>query len=481
MKTLGTGLALKPQTSLTLSPQLQQSLHLLTLPAAELRQAIEEALEQNPFLIRTDEWEETATTGAEVTHAGATPAAPNDTERVEATVPPAEASESVPDDTPYDAYWEGVTPGIAPEDEPFDPYRTAVAPEGLTEHLTAQAELTLLPETVRQHVLLLIEALDDNGYLCAPLAEIAQWVDPPADTETLEVALKVLQRFDPTGVGARSLSECLLLQLAERPASPERTLAERLVRDALELLAKRDYAGLRKTLGCSEAELKAAIALVESLDPKPGRRFSTETAPTVIPDLIVTPEGDRFRVDLNPAAYPRVVVSPLYQASIGRKSPEAWRTRLAEAKQFVKQLHQRAFTLLRVGQTIVDHQADFFRYGERALQPLTLKTVAEALTLHESTISRVVAGKYLLAPNGLFELKTFFSAALATDDGDATSGAAIKSRIRALIAAEDPHRPLSDTAIADRLAAEGIVIARRTVAKYRDSLSIPPAKLRKRL
>ncbi|MEJ5270321.1 MAG: hypothetical protein WHS85_08940, partial [Hydrogenophilus sp.] len=178
MKTLGTGLALKPQTSLTLSPQLQQSLHLLTLPAAELRQAIEEALEQNPFLIRADEWEETATTGAEVTHAGATPAAPNDTERVEATVPPAEASESVPDDTPYDAYWEGVTPGIAPEDEPFDPYRTAVAPEGLTEHLTAQAELTLLPETVRQHVLLLIEALDDNGYLCAPLAEIAQWVDP---------------------------------------------------------------------------------------------------------------------------------------------------------------------------------------------------------------------------------------------------------------------------------------------------------------
>lgn len=477
MKAPSPHLALKTQTALALSPLLQQSLHLLTLPAVELRQAIDEALATNPLLILAEELPEAPESHGEPTSSPSASLDPtSDTLEQGSDRDPADSALE-----PGERYWEGATSGEAPDDETFDPYRTAATPEGLTEHLIRQAEMSPLPDHLRAPLLLLIEALDDNGYLVAPLDEIATWVDPPVNRELLEVALKILHRFDPTGVGARSLAECLLLQLAERPEGPARALAERIVSDHLALLARHDYPGLKKTLRCSDGDLKAAVALIESLDPKPGRRFATDTAPAVIPDLIVTPDGAHYQVHLNPAAYPRVVVSPLFEASIGRKSPEAWRARLTEAKQFVKQLHQRAFTLMRVGQAIVDRQSAFFRHGVTALQPLTLKAVAEMVGLHESTVSRVVAGKYLQAPNGLFELKTFFPTALATESGEAASATAIKNRIAALIASEDPHHPLSDTEIAERLAAEGIVIARRTVAKYRDSLSIPPAKLRKRL
>ncbi|MCX7946238.1 MAG: RNA polymerase factor sigma-54 [Hydrogenophilus sp.] len=479
MKSLAPTLNLKLQTTLTLSPQLQQALHLLTLPAVELQQTIHDLLERNPCLMLADEL----------------PGSPSDPlssapEESSLSTDPSPAGGNLEDpfpspelDDPDESlYWEHVSNARHPDDDEIpDPLLNAPCTEDLRDELRRQAALVLAPQEIREHLYLLIEALDDDGYLRAPLEEIATWTDPPADLEILETALKLLQKFDPPGVGARTIPEALLLQLADHPVTPSRTLAEAIIRDHFDLLARHDYAQLCKRLCCSEEQLKTAVDLIQTLDPKPGLRYSAQQIHTVIPDLLVHPVEEGWRVTLNPAAYPKVVVSPLYEQQITRKSPAEWRDRLAEAKQFVKQLHQRALTLVRVGQAIVDHQADYFRHGETALKPLTLRTIAEQLELHESTVSRVVADKYLASPRGVIPLKRLFSARLATDDGADAAAAAIQSRIKAIIAAEDPRSPLSDQAIADRLAVEGIVIARRTVAKYRDLLAIPAAKLRKRL
>ncbi len=472
---LTAGLTLKPQQTLTLSPQLEQSLQLLTLPAIELRQAIEEALAQNPLLILSDELDDSASS-----HDPPTPVATGAAEAALDAAPPASSVEPPPLPADETAYWETATRNWE-EDEEHDPFRLIADSEGLTDHLHRQAALTAMPEALRPLVALVIEALDDNGYLTTPLPELAIWVDPPADVAALTEALAIVQRFEPTGVGARSLAECLLLQLAERPPSRERSLAEAIVREHLNLLARHDYGALAQALTVPIAELKAAVALIERLDPKPGRPFARTTAQTILPDLLVAPEAGGWRVALNPAAYPRVVVAPYYHDQIGRKSPTKWRQLLAEAKQFVKHLEQRAITLLRVGQAVVERQHRFFVEGDCALAPLTLREIAEALALHESTVSRAIAGKTMLTPKGVVPLKHFFTARLTTESGAATSNAAIKNRIAALIASESPDKPLSDSEIATRLAAEGIVIARRTVAKYRDALSIPPAALRRRL
>ena len=473
--TLSTGLALKAQQTLTLSPQLEQALQLLALPAVDLRQAIDEALAKNPLLILGEELE-----GATPLVAASPPVEPEAADR-SSNDPSNSAEEELP---PFaadaSAYWESSGRSWG-EDEPNDPFSLIADSEGLTDHLHRQAALSSMDEALRPLVALVIEALDENGYLTTPLAELATWVDPPADEAALAQALEIVQRLEPTGVGARSLAECLLLQLAEHPQSPQRALAEAIVRDHLALLARHDYATLSRVLAVGPDDLKGAVALIERLDPKPGRPFARTTAQTILPDLLIVPDAAGWRVALNPAAYPRVVVAPYYHDQIGRKSSAEWRQLLTEAKQFVKHLEQRAITLLRVGQAIVDRQHRFFVEGDSALAPLTLREIAEAVALHESTVSRTIAGKTMLTPKGVVPLKHFFTARLTTESGAATSNAAIKSRIAALIASESPDKPLSDSEIVARLAAEGIVIARRTVAKYRDALSIPPAALRRRL
>lgn len=469
-----TGLSLRPQQTLALSPQLEQGLQLLAMPAVELRQAIDEALAKNPLLMLSDELDDTCS--------GKAPAKPPDPSLRAPVV--SEAAENTDFDAAASAereiaYWE--SHGGHWEEEPTDPYQLIAETEGLTEHLHRQAALTPIPEALRPAITIVIEAIDENGYLSVPLEELATWSDPPLEGTVLQEALAIVQGFDPTGVGARTLAECLLLQLADRPATPEQQLAEVVVRDHLTLLARHDYPALQKALGVDAKRLKAAVALIERLDPKPGRRYARTTAPAILPDLLAVADPAGWRVELNPAAYPRVVVAPFYHQQIGRKSPAEWRQLLTEAKQFVKQLQQRAVTLVRVGQAIVERQRDYFAHGDVALRPLTLKEIAEAVELHESTVSRAIAGKTLLSPRGVVPLKHFFATRLTTESGATTSNAAIKSRIAALIAEEPPTAPLSDTEIAARLAAEGIVIARRTVAKYRDSLSIPPAVLRRRL
>ncbi len=489
----GTGVGVRIAATTTIAPQLQQALHLLTLPAAELQQEIAAALERNPLLALADEEPEGMPLSATSSPAKAaqwtedpaeTPAASPSSAQAEAVADPTvrdEAEAPLPA-AEADYYWDDADSGRQRDAEEHDPLATLSAEKTLQEHLLEQAALSTIPEALLPAMMALIEAIDDTGYLSLSFAEIAAASPYPCTETELEAALAIVQTFDPAGVGARSLEECLRLQLLEQPQSAERDLALKIVDEGLPLLARHDFDTLQRRLGCDRAALKAAIERITALDPKPGLRFGAAEARYLIPDLLVRRVGNAWQVQLNPAAYPRVVVSPRYQELITRRSPAEWRQYLSEARQFVKALEQRAATLVRVAQAIVDTQAAYFEHGAAALKPLTLKDIAHALEIHESTVSRVVAGKSLLAPDGtVVPLKRLFSAKVSSESGETAAAAAIQQRLRELIAAENPAAPLSDNDLVALLNREGIVIARRTVAKYRDALGIAPAKLRKRI
>ena len=453
---------------LTLTPQLQQSIRLLQLSTVELNQEIDRMLMDNPALEREDaegELEAAAPAPAPTGGAGASgstePAAP---------------------DTDWSAdiasSWRGPD-----DDDEGDRSFTAPDTPTLRDHLRGQLSLTNLGDRDRVFVQLLIDALDEDGYLTQPLEEIAALLPAEADPEELGIALRHLQNLEPAGVGARSPGECLALQLRILPDEPARRLALDIVEKHLELLASRDYTRLKNITGAGDEALRAAQRLIQALNPRPGAAYAKVETRYVIPDVIVRKQRGVWRASLNPDAMPRLRINRLYAelAAGARTSGAAIASQLQEARWLIKNVQQRFDTILRVSQAIVDQQRHFLEHGEVAMRPLVLREIAQTLGLHESTISRVTTQKYMATPRGTFELKYFFGSHVATEAGGAASSTAIRALIKQLVAAEDAKAPLSDARISQILGEQGIVVARRTIAKYREALQIPPVNQRKSL
>jgi RNA polymerase sigma-54 factor len=465
---------------LTLTPQLQQSIRLLQLSTVELNQEIERMLMENPVLEREEgeAHEEPAAAG------GGTPA--------EAAAPaPASSAEA-----PSEHDW-GIDVPISwragDDDEEGDRGFAAADMPTLRDHLHSQLSLTNLAGRDRAFVQILIDALDDDGYLTQSLEEIAALLPPEAeaDPEELSIALRHLQNLEPAGVGARAPGECLCLQLramknaaaAHAPEEQALPLALEIAQKHLELLASRDYNRLKAVTGASEEALRAAQRLIQGLNPRPGAAFARVEARYVVPDVIVRKTRNVWRATLNPDAMPKLRINRLYAELVAgsRGSGNALSSQLQEARWLIKNVQQRFETILRVSQAIVDRQRHFFEHGEVAMRPLVLREIAETLGLHESTISRVTTQKYMATPRGTYELKYFFGSHVATDAGGSASSTAIRALIKQLVAAEDGRSPLSDSRISQILSEQGIVVARRTIAKYRESLQIPPVNQRKSL
>jgi RNA polymerase sigma-54 factor len=475
-------LQLRLSQQLTLTPQLQQSIRLLQLSTLELNQEIERILQENP-LIEREEGSASEPGGGPARDDGPSP-------EVAAPAEDAPEPEAEPGDT-------GTTDFSALDDAPSSGYRDdsdeterqqfAADSPTLRLHLLSQLSLTNLPERDRRLVALLIDSLDDEGYLTQSLDELLEILpgELEVEAEDLQIALRHLQNLEPTGTGARNLSECLALQLELLPKdTPYRREALETVRNHLEVLAVRDFAKLKKLLHCDDTGLKAIQKLVTSLDPRPGRRFSQDETRYVVCDVVVKKMKGVWVAALNPDAIPRLRVNRLY-ADILQRNRGAGSLQLAsqlqEAKWLIKNVQQRFETILRVSQAIVDRQRRFFEHGEVAMRPLVLREIAETLTLHESTVSRVTTQKFMHTPRGIFELKYFFGSHVTTETGGAASSTAIRALIKQLVAAENARKPLSDGQISELLAQQGIVVARRTVAKYRESLQILPVNLRKSL
>ncbi len=377
-----------------------------------------------------------------------------------------------------------------PNDDDLDSGESQAASTSLREHLGAQLAMTQLPDRERALVGFLIEALNDDGYLTQPLDELIDLLVAEDDEqreallEELGIALRHLQHLDPPGIGARNAQECLALQLDALPDSPIRALALAIVGDHLEHLAARDFARIKKALACDDDALRAAQALIRSLNPRPGAQFAAIETRYVVPDVAVKKLRGQWLVSLNREAMPRLRINKLYADILhrsrgGNGSSGALASQLQEAKWLIKSVQQRFDTILRVSQAIVDRQKAFLDHGEVAMRPLTLREIAETVKLHESTISRVTTQKYLASPRGIYELKYFFGSHVATDTGGAASSTAIRALIKQLVGAEDGSKPLSDSRLAEILGEQGIVVARRTVAKYRELLGIAPVNLRK--
>jgi RNA polymerase sigma-54 factor len=476
-------LQLKLSQHLTLTPQLQQSIRLLQLSTIELNQEIEQLLSDNPLLEREEGF------------APVEPTSFGGDEKIQ-TEPIAETSSAGPDNTAPDGEWNDRDPAMisrntrSDDDEESPGRQIAAAGTTLREHLLAQITLMRLTPRDRGLLTALTEALDEDGYLTIPLEEILSLLPPELDVDAddLETALKLLQTCEPVGIAARDLAEALTLQLKGLPKDASSALARTIVASHLELLASRDFAQIKRVCKCGDADLKAARELILSLNPRPGAQFDTTDTRYVTPDVIVRKTKTGWRAAINPDAVPRLKINRMYADILSRErgrgaSGEAGGliTQLQEAKWLLKNVQQRFETIERVAQAVVERQRHFLDHGEVAMRPLVLREIADELGLHESTISRVTTNKYMLTPRGLFELKYFFGSHVATDTGGACSSTAIRALIKQLVSSEDIKRPLSDSKIADILGQQGIVVARRTIAKYRDALKISPANLRKSL
>lgn len=467
-------LQLKLSQHLALTPQLQQSIKLLQLSTLEFNQEIERYLLENPLLEREDSEPPAQTFGTQAGDAlGHTEAEP-----VRETTTTYEESSTERD---WGGEGGGGSSSRSTDDEETDYQEFHAAEVSLRDHLSSQLSLLPLPERDRSLALFLIEALDEDGYLHQSLEEIAEMLpaELEIDPDELAIALRHIQHLDPTGVGARSPQECLLLQLATLEPSPTRTLAMQIVRGHLDQLAARDFTRIRRVLGCSDDELRDAQTLIRSLNPRPGAQFSPMDTRFVVPDVTVRKTRGEWTVSLNQEAMPKLRINRLYAEILQGNRGSGLSSQLQEAKWLIKNVQQRFDTILRVSQAIVDRQRQFFDYGEVAMRPLTLREIADQVSLHESTISRVTTQKYMATPRGIFELKYFFGSHVATEAGGAASSTAIRALIKQLVGAEDPKRPLSDARIAEILGQQGIVVARRTIAKYREALNIPPVNLRK--
>jgi RNA polymerase sigma-54 factor len=484
-------LQLKLSQHLTLTPQLQQSIRLLQLSTLELNAEVERILQENPLLERAETEEDGA--AAETPLAG--PGRVNDVVNHETTAdtrpdvqndaPPTrdEAPEAA-DFADYGSGGDGDWGGSAGnDDDEFFPQQ--VATSTLRDHLNGQLALLNLPLRDRHIVTALIDALDDDGYLATPLEEIAELfpAELEIEPEELTIALKYVQSFEPAGVGARDCAECLALQLRMLPGdTPHRTDALKLVDGHLALLANRDFTKLKRLLHTDDAGVRAVRELIRTLNPRPGAAFAKAEANYVIPDVVVRKVRGQWVAALNEAAMPKLRLNRIYADILTRNrdsSNQQLAAQLQEAKWLIRNVQQRFETILRVAQAIVERQRRFFEHGEVAMRPMVLREIADMLSLHESTISRVTTQKYMLTPRGTFELKYFFGSHVATDSGGAASATAIRALIKQLIGAEDPKSPLTDSRIAEVLGEQGILVARRTIAKYREALQIPPVNLRK--
>lgn len=480
-------LQLKVSQHLTLTPQLQQAIRLLQLSTLELNAEIDQALQENPLLERIESDQQTYTSSLDLpTPASTASETPGTSESFEE---PAEFGSR--DEEGWGIEFSSNTGPRNPNDDDLDSGETQTASMSLQEHLNTQLMMSPLSDRERVLTALLIESLNDDGYLMQSLDDLLE-LFPKEETnhETLRAelasALCHVQNFDPPGVGARSAKECLTLQLNNLRPSPEGQLALSIVANHLDHLAAHDFLRIKKALRCSDDELRLAQELICSLNPHPGSQFSALDIRYVIPDVTVKKVRKEWVVTLNNEAMPRLRINKLYADILrgtgnGTGSSAGLAAQLQEAKWLIKNVQQRFDTILRVSQAIVDRQRAFFEHGAVAMRPLVLREIAEAVNLHESTISRVTTQKYLASPRGVYELKYFFGSHVATDSGGAASSTAIRALIKQLVSSEDGKKPLSDARIADILGEQGIVVARRTVAKYRELLHIPPVNLRKSL
>jgi RNA polymerase sigma-54 factor len=501
-------LQLKISQQLTMTPQLQQAIRLLQLSTLDLQQEIQQTLESNPMLEASEETAGEAE--AEPAQADAAQASQdNDAQPGSDEIPLDDDSwnEQIPVELATDSNWDdtyqSATLSSGSSNSDFEGMEFESADrsgETLNDHLRWQLNLTPMTELDRQIAEALIDSIDPDGYLREPIEELLNSLDLSAlelsdeqqpELEEIEAVLRRVQQFDPPGVGARDLRECLLIQLGqltEPQDSGERLLHHRAVQLAnqyLPLLGSRDFKQLLRRMKLKEAELLPVIELIQSLNPRPGSLIDFGEPEYVIPDVTVKKEHGIWVVGLNNDAIPKIRINNDYAGLVKRadNSPDNnfLKSHLQEARWFLKSLQSRNETLLKVSSRIVEHQQDFLEYGEEAMKPLVLADIAEAVEMHESTISRVTTQKYMHTPRGIFELKYFFSSHVSTVSGGECSSTAIRAIIKKLVAAENPVKPLSDSKIAALLEEQGIQVARRTIAKYREALQIPPSNERKRL
>jgi RNA polymerase sigma-54 factor len=489
-------LQLRTSQHLALTPQLQQSIRLLQLSTLELHQELEQILGENPLLERLDDpLDHTVRLLADgainQSSAPATDnAAPAEQGQSEATPADGEPMDGGGADSDGGAdsgldWGEGGSGKSGGDDEDGRPQLEASRCT-LREHLMEQARVTVREMRDRALVEIIIDALDDNGYLEEPLEDIHARLpeELEVELEELRTALALLQSFDPVGVGARAAAECLALQIKRMPGVPmvTRRMALCIVENHLAWFAQRDFNKLKKALLCDDEDLREAQAVIRQCNPHPGSAFAADVSDYVVPDVIVKKARNGWQVSLNNDVMPRLRVNAMYANLLKQSKGEGgMNAQLQEAKWLIKNMRQRFDTILRVAQAIVERQKNFFSHGAVAMRPLVLREIADTLGLHESTISRVTTQKYMLTPHGMFELKYFFGSHVATEAGGEASSTAIRALIVQLTGAEDPKNPLSDSKIADMLGEQGMVIARRTVAKYREALKIPPVSLRKQL
>lgn len=511
-------LQLKISQNLALTPQLQQSIRLLQLSTLELNQELEVILQENPLLELVD-GEEDSEAPADERDALADNSGDAEPEGVESgdsfdadllsstgqeagTTSPELAEEApISDedfkqndfDEDYEEYgsastWdEGSKQNNTDEDDDNFTHQEVVA-ESLRDHLLNQIKLLALSDRDQKLMLLLIDSIDENGYLETSLEEVMESLPIELEVEMLELetALKHIQNLDPPGIGATNLQECILLQLNMLPEdTPDLGIAKIIVTEHLQLLANKDFNKLRKALNCNEESLKNAQGLIKLQNPRPGADFSQFSPDHFIQHEVVVKKVKGIWVaTLNDGVMPKLRINQMYADILKRNrenSGQYLQSQMQEARWMIKNIQQRFSTILRVSQAIVDRQRNFFEHGEIAMRPLVLREIAEELELHESTISRVTTHKYMLTPRGIFELKYFFGSHVSTDVGGECSATAIRALIKQLVAEESTKKPMSDNQISEVLAKQGIVVARRTIAKYRESLNIPPANLRKSL
>lgn len=494
-------LQLKISQNLALTPQLQQSIRLLQLSTLELNQELETILQENPLLEMVEGEDDYANEQEEQIT--------DDTNKEDQTADTNEAAEAeLPDEAPiaeqdfaqndfdddYEEYgsasnWDEAKKQTSNSNDDDDDYiRQEVVSESLREHLLNQIKLLGLSDRDQKLMLMIIDSINDDGYFDGSLEDMMESLplELEVDMVELETALKYVQNLDPAGIGAQNLQECILLQLNTLPDNmPDLGIAKAIVQDHLHLLANKDFNKLRKLLSCSEDNLRSAQALIKLQNPRPGADFIQFSHDHFIQHEVVVKKVKGIWVaTLNDGVIPKLRINQLYADILKRSrenSGQYLQTQMQEARWMIKNIQQRFSTILRVSQAIVDRQRNFFEHGEIAMRPLVLREIAEELELHESTISRVTTHKYMLTPRGIFELKYFFGSHVSTDAGGECSATAIRALIKQLVGEENTKKPLSDNQISEILSKQGIKVARRTIAKYRESMNIPPANLRKSL
>ena len=474
---------LRQSQHLTMTPQLQQAIRLLQLSALDLEQEIQETLESNLML----EVPEDSESGGEID------ATESEVREQDSETETAPEVADIPDEVPMDSDWDDVFPGggsasgSASDGNGIDYLSRSSEPQTLRDYLHWQLNLTAFSDTDRAIATAIIDSVGNDGYLHTSVEEIHDSLDSEdLELDEVEAVLHRIQSFDPSGVAARSPGECLQIQLRQLPEdTPYRELAMRLVTEGLDLLIGRDQGQLCRRLGLAEDQLDQVLHLIQSLNPRPGALVEDQPPQYIEPDVIVRRDRGVWLVELNPKNQPRLRINPDYARLIRRADQSddntCLKNHLQEARWFLKSLRSRNETVLRVARKIVEIQHGFLEHGAEAMKPLILREVAEALEMHESTISRVTSQKYMYTPRGTFEFKYFFSSHVSTTAGGECSATAIRALIKKLVTAEPANKPLSDSRIAELLSDQGIQVARRTIAKYRESLSIPPSNERKRL